>query len=96
MNFYNTKKWKDKRRFILKRDGYVCMNCKRFGRTTEATTVHHVFPYEEYPEYKLNNINLLSLCEKCHNNMHDRKNHKITKLGKEWQRKITPLLKNIK
>lgn len=94
MKFYNTKKWKDKRAKILRRDNYICMNCSKYGKTTPATTVHHIYPYEQFPKLKLNSINLISLCEKCHNEMHNRTNHEITKKGKELQKKISPLLKN--
>nr|DAI26454.1 MAG TPA: HNH endonuclease [Caudoviricetes sp.] len=93
MNFYNTKKWKDKRLKVLRRDKYICIECKRYGKITEATTVHHIYPYELYPELKLNLNNLISLCEKCHNEMHNRKNHEITNKGKELQKRISPLLK---
>lgn len=93
MNFYNTKKWKDKRLKILRRDKYICVECKRYGKITEATTVHHIYPYELYPELRLDTKNLISLCEKCHNEMHNRKNHEITKKGKELQKRISPLLK---
>lgn len=93
MNFYNTKKWKDKRLKVLRRDKYICIECKRYGKITEATTVHHIYPYELYPELKLNLNNLISLCEKCHNEMHNRKNHGITNKGKELQKRISPLLK---
>ena len=93
MNFYNTKKWKEKRLKILRRDKYICVECKRYGKITEATTFHHIYPYELYPELRLNTNNLISLCEKCHNEMHNRNNHTITKKGKELQKRISPLLK---
>lgn len=93
MNFYNTKKWKDKRLKVLRRDKYICIECKRYGKITEATTVHHIYPYELFPELKLNLNNLISLCEKCHNEMHNRNNHAITKKGKELQKRISPLIK---
>lgn len=92
MNFYKTKNWIEKRKKILRRDEYLCANCRRFGRTIQATTVHHIYPFELYPELKLESNNLISLCEKCHNEMHDRENHKLTKLGKEWQKRKAPLI----
>ena len=39
--FYKSKKWKTKRQSILRRDEYLCRECKRYGKTTPATTVHH-------------------------------------------------------
>ena len=69
-DFYNSTKWKNKRERILKRDGYVCQNCKRFGKTVEATAVHHIQHYETNPELGLVDSNLISLCNKCHNEAH--------------------------
>jgi len=70
--FYNTKKWKQKRKTILKRDEYQCRECRRYGKFTPADTVHHIYPLEDYPQYKLNSNNLISLCNTCHENMHNR------------------------
>jgi len=84
MNFYKTAKWKSKRENVLRRDEYMCRECRRYGRTTPATTVHHILPLEQRPDLKLNSQNLISLCEQCHNKMHDRGNDNLTELGKQW------------
>ena len=86
--FYKTKEWLRKREVILKRDNYQCRECKRFGKTVEANTVHHVLPLHERPDLKLDNRNLISLCEDCHEKMHNRFNDKIRKLGEEWRMRI--------
>lgn len=86
--FHKTKKWKDKRPKILKRDEYMCRECKRYGKTTEATTVHHVYPLEQRPELGLVNSNLISLCKQCHDKMHDRVTNQLTALGNEWVERI--------
>lgn len=86
--FYKSTKWKAKRERILKRDEYICRECKRYGRTTGATTVHHVYPLEQRPELKLNTNNLISLCSKCHDKMHDRTNNELTITGKQWCEKL--------
>lgn len=65
MNFYKSRQWKSKREVILKRDEYLCRECKRYGKTTPAATVNHIMPLELYFEYRLMNWNLLSLCNKC-------------------------------
>lgn len=80
--FYKTPKWKKKRKIILKRDEYLCQECKRYGRTTAASIVHHIKPIEEDYAGRLKNNNLISLCNKCHDKMHDRTNNKLTDLGK--------------
>lgn len=71
----------------------MCRESKRYGKTTAATTVHHIFPVEHYPELALVDENLLSLSESRHNAMHDRTTGEITELGKQWQEKVSPLLR---
>ena len=75
-NFYESGKWKRKRAKILKRDEYICQECKRYGRhdpdglPVRATIVHHIKEYEQYPELGLEDNNLISLCVGCHNKRH--------------------------
>ena len=71
--FLQTKVWKHKRAVILRRDGYKCQRCKRYGRQREAQVVHHIKHYDEYPELALDNKNLISLCNECHNAEHPEK-----------------------
>ena len=78
-DFYTSSAWKAKRAAILSRDGYQCQRCKRYGRLREATTVHHIKHYDEYPELALESDNLLSLCEACHNYYHPEKAKKSNK-----------------
>ena len=72
-DFYTSTAWKNKRAAILSRDGYMCRECKRYGRQRPATTVHHIKHFDEYPELALESDNLISLCEACHNKMHPEK-----------------------
>ncbi|TYS68666.1 HNH endonuclease [Sutcliffiella horikoshii] len=83
--FYRSSLWTKKRDRILRRDNYECRQCKRFGRCTAATTVHHIYPLETHPQYKLLSENLLSLCNKCHNQMHDRITNELTEKGIQWK-----------
>ena len=83
---YHSGKWRTKRKKILKRDGYMCQVCKRFGKRLDATTVHHIYPAEKYPEYVWHDWNLISLCGKCHDKMHDRTNDTLTKDGEQLKR----------
>ncbi|WP_265460333.1 HNH endonuclease [Enterococcus sp. HY326] len=84
---YKSTRWKRKRENILRRDKYECCNCKRYFKTKEAKTVHHIYFYEDYPALALVNWNLISLCNDCHNKMHNRLTDKPTQLGIEWQTK---------
>lgn len=71
--FYKSNAWMKKRIHILKRDQYICQECKKYGRRVEATTVHHIKAREDYPELSLKDVNLISLCYKCHNKLHPEK-----------------------
>lgn len=70
---YKTKKWKRKREAVLRRDGYLCRECKKYGRMREAVTVHHIKHVDEFPEFAYIDSNLISLCNACHNKMHPEK-----------------------
>jgi len=85
--FYKTKKWRKKRNRILKRDGYKCQEAKQFGAYEEATTVHHIYPLEEYPELAYEEWNLISVSGKRHGTFHDKTTEKITERGRYWQNK---------
>ncbi len=74
---YKNKKWQKKREAILRRDGYKCQWCKRYGKSREAVVVHHIKHADEYPELAYTNQNLVSLCEACHNKAHPEKARKI-------------------
>lgn len=80
---YKGPRWTHKRAAILRRDSYWCQYCERYGRITEATTVHHIMPAEYFKEYQFESWNLTSLCTSCHNEMHDRDSHKLTRKG--WE-----------
>lgn len=73
---YMSPRWLQKREQILQRDGYKCRECRRYGRRTEATIVHHKKPVEFWPELAFVDDNLVSLCAKCHNKKHPEKGRK--------------------
>lgn len=85
--FYESKRWRKKREHILRRDSYQCQESKRYGKYAEATTVHHIYPLEEYSDLALMDWNLISMSAAQHDRMHDRKTDKITAAGLYWQRK---------
>ncbi|MBO0962506.1 HNH endonuclease [Neobacillus sp. MM2021_6] len=90
-NFYKTSRWKSKREKILKRDEYLCQECKRFGRSKGASTVHHINTMRNRPDLRLETWNLVSLCNKCHEQMHDRKTDELTDLGEHWRARANRL-----
>lgn len=76
-----TKRWEQKRAAILRRDGYVDQLAKRYGRTIQATTVHHIFPRDQFPEYQWENWNLISVSAETHDKLHYRRTQELTELG---------------
>lgn len=75
-DFYKSKRWRELRARVLRRDGYKCQYCKRYGKNVEAVTVHHIKPREDNPELAYTMSNLVSLCAKCHNAAHPEKGGK--------------------
>jgi len=71
--FYTSKVWRNKREYILHRDGHQCQECKKYGRNTDAKIVHHILEMDERPDLKLKNSNLVSVCASCHNKIHPEK-----------------------
>ena len=75
-NSVRHKVWAEK---VLKRAGYLCEECKRYGRLDShglpirATTAHHIKHRDEYPELQYDVSNGRALCEKCHNRAHPEK-----------------------
>ena len=86
--FYRSKRWERLRAAVLRRDGYMCQESRRYGKRVEATTVHHVFPREEFPEYQWEPWNLVSLAGDVHDQMHDRTSGALTQRGAEWLRRV--------
>lgn len=88
-NYYGNK-WKKKRQKILRLDGYKCQIAKRYGRTEEATVVHHIYPADEYPQYAWEDWNLISVSQATHNKLENRKTGELTELGQELKRNTKP------
>lgn len=86
--FYKTGRWLRLREKALRRDGYQCQVAKRYGRRAQATTVHHVFPREAFPEYQWELWNLISLAGDVHDEMHDRQTGALTEKGVDLLRRI--------
>lgn len=69
-SFYHSQAWQTVREQVLARDGYRCQVCKRAGRLTPATTVHHLKSVRQAPALKLDPANLECICRSCHNAEH--------------------------
>ncbi len=71
--FYSQDKWVRVRANALRRDGYICQECKKYGKITAATHVHHIEHLEDRPDRAYDMNNLISLCLSCHNKQHPEK-----------------------
>ena len=78
---YKSRRWRRLRERILKRDGYMCQESKRYGKMIEANTVHHIFPASRFPEDQWSEWNLVSLSTAAHNRMHIRDTDELTEEG---------------
>lgn len=85
--FYRSRHWEKLRAAVLRRDGYICQESRRFGKRVEASTVHHIFPRDEFPEYQWEPWNLVSLAADVHDQMHDRISGALTEKGAEMLRR---------
>lgn len=82
--FYKSKAWKQKRKHILLRDRWTDQILLREGITLEADTVHHIFPCEEYTQYRLCDWNLISVNDRVTHKgrLHQKFTGDLTKEGK--------------
>ncbi|EHL17400.1 hypothetical protein HMPREF9630_00567 [Peptoanaerobacter stomatis] len=90
MNFYKSTAWKNKQKKILRRDEYLCQECKRYGKSTKADTVHHIIPISEDKTKRLDSHNLISLCGDCHNKMHNRVTNELSDKGLDLRSRKYP------
>lgn len=68
--FISSKAWRSKRKYILNRDGGICICCyQKYGRVMTANHVHHIEKIND--ENKLDDNNLISLCAVCHKRIDD-------------------------
>jgi predicted HNH restriction endonuclease len=79
--FYLSKRWEHLRARVMRRDGYKCRECIRFGKSREGTMVHHAIPREDFPELQWEPWNLVTLCNQCHDRMHLRVSNELSKAG---------------
>lgn len=78
-DYYNRARHRAWRGKVLKRAGYLCEECRRYGRRdadgqpVAAKIAHHIMPREKYPELQYKVDNGRALCEACHNKAHPEK-----------------------
>lgn len=73
--FYTWEQWRKKRLEVLALDNYECQNCKRKGKYSKATIVHHIKHVKDRPDLAMSiwdgeERQLVCLCKKCHEDEH--------------------------
>src|SRR3990167_6908428 len=66
IHYLKSNQWKDLRRAVIKRDNFICVDCKE----NKMLDVHHL-TYENFRHEKLEE--LVTLCRKCHDKRHGKK-----------------------
>lgn len=96
-DFYESKRWKQKRKHILLRDRWIDQVAIRDGMKIEADTVHHILPREDWPQYQWCDWNLISVNGRLTHKgrLHERYSGKLTKLGRQLMRE-TALANGVK
>lgn len=79
--FYKSTRWEHLREKVMRRDGYRCRECIRFGKFKQGEMVHHAVPREDFPELQWEPWNLVTLCNQCHDRMHLRVSNELSKAG---------------
>lgn len=83
------KRWRALREAVLRRDKWD-RELMRYGVYKPATTVHHIWPAEDYPEFAYCAWNLIALTAGTHDLMHERLSRKLTPLGERWRHRTIP------
>lgn len=81
--YYKSKRWEHLREKVLRRDGYKCRECIRYGKHKSAEVVHHAVPRSDFPELQWESWNLVSLCNTCHEHMHTRTTDELSAAGRD-------------
>ncbi len=65
IKFYKSSFWRRIRSAILKRDNYLCQECKRNGKVKEGKYVDHIVNKHQGGDEDFSNLE--TLCASCHN-----------------------------
>lgn len=78
--FYISRLWRKVREDVLREHHYECQDCRKRGRYTRATTVHHEKELRDFPELAVSKTyvdergeekrQLTPLCDECHKKRH--------------------------
>lgn len=88
-SIYKTKRYKDWRSKVFKRDRYTCQLCKKVGGYIEA---HHIKLKSQFPKLCYIVSNGITLCGNCHQN----KVHEDPETHKKYEKRFEKLAKENK
>jgi len=77
-NWRNSRKWKETKEKVIKRDGYRCVICGQ----SDDLAVHHINDASYHPNQRYLIDNCVTLCRECHTNFH-------TNFKKSFRQKCT-------
>lgn len=86
--FYHSAAYKRWRATVLRNAGYLCQECRRYGRTDKdglpvaAVVAHHIIEVKDAPELALDPDNGQALCLACHNRLHPEKMEQAGQLSR--------------
>lgn len=66
----SSQRYTEWRKSVFERDNYTCVICGQHGGELNA---HHVKPYADFPDERLNVDNGVTLCRICHRRVHKEK-----------------------
>jgi 5-methylcytosine-specific restriction endonuclease McrA len=69
----NDDRWKEKRNFIIERDGYRCVMCGEKRGAGIILNVHHLLYDKDLDMWDVPDFYLVTLCTRCHKKEHSRK-----------------------
>lgn len=70
---YKQRYWTDViRPIVMKKCNNECQLCKRNGKHTKATIIHHIKELKMFPELAYALWNLIAVCWECHEEEHER------------------------
>ena len=87
---YTCARWRRLRASVLRAAKYQCQWARRYGRTEEATRVHHIWPVEDYPEYAWCRWNLIAVSLPSHMALHVPGGGALSAAGEALRRRTRP------
>ncbi len=71
---YRSGVWKDVVKAVYERDAYTCVRCGSGKKSARGLHAHHVRPWADHPELRMDAANLVTLCRSCHGWVHSNAN----------------------